>query len=315
MVVFICLKGLILFILFWECESKFFEIKGLKSQRRFGMLDTANGIEDTNTSDPKETNKGTTDDSQVIRLTNISINSQPVEKYSVNNLNNTIKDSDSTTETDKNNNIHNFNELNPTNVTIQDNKPLQETHVLKNVEESTVSVPVINETSSVSLSTATALIINNTSTKEEMISPSDNGHENKNVTTTLNALLSQISTSETTTENSQLDINIKMKASDDSISIIDIKTSSKQPNDKVNSVSITYMLKKFADRFMKLMKTFFSFKRFNDGEEELVEDNYNLYVPISEDVSRTQYNSAEKQHVNVLREGALSLLGNDRNNM
>lgn len=314
MVVYICLKSLILFILFWECEPKFFEIKGLQSQRRSDILDTENGIEDTNSSNSKEINKGTTEDSQIIRLTNISINNQPAEKNLLNNTNNAIEDIDIAAKMDKNNSIHNLNQPNVTNDTIQDYKPLQETHVFISGEESTVPVLIINESSSDNISTATAVVINNTNT--DVISLSNNKHESNNVTTELNATLPPISTNGTTIENSQIDINIKMKTSDDSISIIDIKTSSKQSNNELGSGSITYLLKKFANQFMKILKGIFSFKRFNDSDEEqLVEDNYNLYVPISEDVSRMQYNSAEKQHVNVLREGALSLLGNDRNNM
>lgn len=314
MVVFVCLKGLILFILFWECESKFFEIKGLKSQRRSGVgtLNAENDIEDTKTSDPKETNKGTTEDSQMIRLTNISINSLPTQKNSVNNASREI---DTATKIERDNIALDLNELKSTNATIQDNKPLQETHVLKSIEESTVPVAVVNDSSTDNISIVTALVINNASTKEDITLLSNNEPDNKTVTTMATTVPSQISTNETTTDDSQLDISIKMKASDDSLSIIDIKTSSKQSNDKIDSNSISTILRNFAKRFMKLMKGFFSFKRFNDEEDERPEDNYNLYVPISEDVSRTQYNSAEKQHVNVLREGALSLLGNDRNDM
>lgn len=314
MILYICLKGIILFVLFWECESKFFEIKGLKSQRRvdIGTSDTVNVIEDMNTSDPKETNKETAEDSQVIRLTNITISSQTTEDNSPNNTNDTRQLIDTTIKIDEDNITINSNELKPINATIQDNKPLQDTPVFKSIDMSTMPVTDIHANSSDNVTTVTALIISNTSTKVDIIPFSNNKHDNINVTTVSNAIPLQIST---TTDDSQLDINIKMKASDDSLSIIDIKTVTKQSNEKFDSTSISNMLKKFANRFMKLMKGFFSFKRFNDDDEEYLEDKYSLYVPISEDVSRTQYNSAEKQHVNILREGTLSLLGNDRNNM
>lgn len=319
MILYICLKGLILAILFWECESKFFEIKGLKSQRRMdiGTLNTENVIEDINMSDPKQTEKGTSEDSQVIRLTNITIHSQTTEGISANNTNNTSQQIYTTTKIDKDNNTLNSNEVNLTNATIQDNKPLQETPVFKSIEESIVPVTVVHDTGGDNLTTVTALTrgINNASTLVDIIRFPNTEHDNRNVTTVSNAIPLQTSTDEAMTEDSQLDINIKMKASDDSLSIIDIKTMTKQSNDKIDSTSISNMLKKFANRFMKLMKGFFSFKRFNDDDDENFEDKYSLYVPISEDVSRSQYNSAEKQHVNILREGTLSLLGNDRNHM
>lgn len=332
MILSICLKGLILYNLFWECESKIIEIQGVKLHRRIGdgMLDIENDIEDTNVSYPKDTKKGSSEDSKLIRLTNISIN-QPTEEISMDNTKNTSPVIDTVTKTDKNNNSINLNELIQTTATIPDLKPLQETPVLKTIQETQVPVTIIDENIIETASIATIInnitkkeditelannehTINNTSMKQYTIATSNNEHDSKNPTTISSAIRSEISTDRiTVTDDSQLDIIIKMNVSNDSLSIIDITTSNKPPNDKVNTNSILAVLKDFANRFMKILKGLFAFKRFNDVEDEPLQDNYNIYVPISEDVSRMQYNSAEKQHVHVLREGALSLLGNDRN--